>query len=227
MIRKSYILIFVSVLSITGIVFTQKKLTVLTGSSWSKESMTYLPGQDRIKGALLGFESTVSHYLWIRTILYFGDHYLSDRNFEWLIQMVDVITRLNPAFYPAYEFAGLMIPDLCGSPDAARVILERGLFHLGDKKWNIAFYLGMIYYKYYNDTKSAADYYALASRVPGENSHKLAGLAASFYREAGMDELGRNLLLFMYETSESPDAKKYLMDKINDEVKNISQESIL
>ena len=41
--------------------------------------------------------------------------------------MVDIITRLNPYFYPAYEFAGIMIPITCNNPEAARVILERDL----------------------------------------------------------------------------------------------------
>ena len=38
-----------------------------------------------------------------------------------------------------------MIPDLCRNPDASRAILERGIFYLGDTRWNIAFYLGTIY----------------------------------------------------------------------------------
>lgn len=214
---RSVILMTLSVLSITGICFTQKNLTAITGPSWSQESMTYLPGQNRIENALLGFQSTVSHYLWIRTVLYFGSHYITDRNFPWLVQMVDIITRLNPYFYPAYEFAGLMIPDLCRNPDASRAILERGIFYLGDTRWNIAFYLGTIYYKYYDDPETAAQYYALASRVPGENSHKLAGLASSYYRKSGKAQEGKNLLLFMYETSESPDVKKYLKDRLHKE----------
>ena len=90
------ILIVITVLSIAAIVFTQKSLSQMKGPDWTQESMAYLPGHNEIKGALLGYESTFSHYLWIRTVLYFGNHYATDRSFPWLINMVDMITRLNP-----------------------------------------------------------------------------------------------------------------------------------
>ena len=109
-----------------------------------------------------------------------------------------------------------MIPEVCGAPDAARVILERGLFHLGKTRWNVAFYLGMIYYKYYGDRETAARYFAMAARVPSEHSHKLANLAAMFYSEAGKQQEGRDFLLFMYNTSENPEVRRHLAEKIHE-----------
>ncbi len=87
-----------------------------------------VPQDERLRYGLLGFETTFAHILWLKTILYFGDHKLTDNKFPWIVKMVDLITRIHPDFYPAYEFAGVMIPEICNDPDAARVILERGLF---------------------------------------------------------------------------------------------------
>lgn len=212
--RKRLVLFTLIIALMSGIIVFQAKLTSIQGINWKKESITYLPENARVKGALLGFETTAANYLWIRSVLYFGGHYITDQNYEYLVNMVDMVTRLNPYFYPAYEFAGLMIPDLCNNPDAARVILERGIFYLGTKRWNPAFYLGMIYYKYYGDKRKAAYYFALASQAKGAPVKKLASLASLFYNQTGDRKASLSFLSFLYETSESPDVRKYLMEKL-------------
>ena len=212
--RRTVILFAIGIVCVVGIYLLQGDLHRITGENWQVESMTYLPGRAATRELFLGFETTVAHYLWIRTVLYFGGHRLSDRQYPWLVDMLDIITRLSPWFYPAYEFAGLMLPDVCGNPDAARIILERGLSRLGTTKWNIAFYLGMIYYEYYDDRKIAAEYLLRAAAVPGKHRKKLFSLAASFLSQAGVpyDELP--MLLFTYETSENPEVRRHLAETI-------------
>jgi hypothetical protein len=198
----------------TGIFFLKKKLHEVTGPSWHTENMTYLPKGDRLKDAFLGFETTVAHYLWIRTILYVGEHVTSDREYVWLIDMIDNITRLCPWFYPAYEFAGLMIPDICGNPEAARILLERGMTHLGPKRWSLPFYMGMVYLKYYNDRRTAAEYVARAAMADSPHKAKLASMAHSFYTQAGIPDMDIQVLLFSYETSDNPEVRRHLAEKI-------------
>jgi hypothetical protein len=187
-----------------------------TGPSWRQESMTYLPRGERIKPALLGFETTVAHYLWIRTVLYFGGHRLTDKSYPWLIDMLDIITRLCPWFYPAYEFAGLMVPDVCGNPEAARIILERGLTYLVATKWNVAFNMGMLHFLYYGDKKTAAECFARAAMAKGAPRDKLTTMANAFYTQAGSPAEGYRFLLFAYETSDNPDVRRHLAQKINE-----------
>ncbi len=196
--------------------FLRGDLRTVAGEQWKPESMTYLPQGERIKPAFLGFEATAAHYLWIRTVLYFGGHFMGDREFSWLTDMIDIITRLCPWFYPAYEFAGLMIPDHCGNPEAARIILERGLTHLGATRWKLAFMTGMVHYRYYGDRKTAAGYFARAAMVKGAPREKLASLAHDFYTGAGSAAEGLSFLLFAYETAESPEARANLAEKIRE-----------
>jgi hypothetical protein len=184
------------------------------GPQWQQESLTYLPRGGRIKGALLGFETTAAHYLWIRMVLYFGGHAITDKQYPWLIDMLDVITRLCPWFYPAYEFAGLMVPDVCGNPEAARILLERGLTYLGAKRWNIAFYMGMIFYKYYDDRRIAAGYFARAAHVGGAQREKLARLSSVFFSQSGSPAEGLQVLLFAWEASDNPEVRRHLAEKI-------------
>ena len=213
---RTFILPATVVCCIAVIGILQSDLHRTTGTKWQQESMTYLPGGSNSKDAFLGFEMTVAHYLWIRMILYFGGHTMTDKQYPWLVDMIDIITRLCPWFYQPYEFAGLMIPDVCDDPGAARVILERGLTYLGVKRWNIAFYMGMIYYKYYDDRQTAADYFARAAMVPSKHRAKLATLAHSFYKKAGSPQEGWRFLSFVYETSENPDVRRHLAQKMKD-----------
>lgn len=190
----------------------QRSIVRNYGTTMSEESMTYLPSNERIKPFLLGYETSFANYLWIRTILYFGHHYQGDHNFRWLDNMVDIVSKLNPYFYPVYEFSGLMLPEMTGNIDLARIMLERGIFYLGHKKWNPAFYLGMIYYKYYNDKVTAAQYFTIAMNAKNAPAEKLIRLANTFLFQSDNKDQSLAMAAFLYESSENPEVKKYLAE---------------
>ncbi|NLD91837.1 MAG: hypothetical protein GX639_04120 [Fibrobacter sp.] len=202
-----------------GIYCSQTYLSKNTDPGWKTESFSYLPDNERIKDVLLGYETTVSHYLWIRSVIYFGEHYKGDKRYLWIVNMLDIITKLNPLFYPAYEFAGVLLPDITTNPDIPRILLERGLTKLNNRQWNIAFYTGMLYYQKYSDTYTAAKYFEMASRFNSPHKAKYATLAAAFYKKSGLEKDGLNFLLFMYETSDNPEVKRHLKEKIEHYVK--------
>jgi hypothetical protein len=199
-----------------GIIVSKERLTGIRGAGTSLESMAYLPGSERIKPFMLGFNTTYAHYLWIKTIIYSGERMESDRQFTWLVQMLDMITRLHPHFNEAYEFAGLMVPDLCGNPDAAKIILERGMNVFGTTRWNIPFYLGMLYHRYYNDPERAAVSFSTAAQAPGNFQGRLASLAATFYNNADRDTDALDVLVFLYESSENPEVRRHIAAKIEE-----------
>lgn len=207
---------------VAGVVLLQKRLTAFKDPSWYKENLSYLPQTDRIKPWLMGFHVAYADFLWIKTTIYFGGHYLTDRDVQWLTSMVDIITRIHPNFYPPYEFAGVLIPEMCHDPASARIILERGCTIMGNRKWNMYFMLGMIWYEFYNDKARAARCFELAARVPSPHSGKLATLAASFLKQSGQENRAREFLTFMYNTSEDPAVKKRIMDKLL-EMKTLAQ----
>jgi hypothetical protein len=208
--------IIIIILTLSCIAFVQHRLTYRQSDAQRMENMALLPRSDASRPLFLGFESTYAHYLWIRTVLYFGNHYMADSDFRWLTSMLDIITRLHPGFYPAYEFAGLMLPELGGGPESARVLLERGISALGTSKWNLYFYQGMIYYKFYNDKELAAIYFARAARVDGAPATKLARLAANMFVQSGSQQRAVQFTEFMYATSENPEVRRYLEAKLHE-----------
>ncbi|MBD3316683.1 MAG: hypothetical protein GF344_12915 [Chitinivibrionales bacterium] len=202
-------------LLLPAIVPVQEHLTASKDASWFKERMSYLPRTDKIVPFIPGFRTTLAAYLWIRTMLYFGEHYEKDSDFRWLVTMVDMVTKLNPHLYPAYEFAGVILPTLGDDPDAARIILERGLTHLGAKQYRIAFYLGWLYYDHYRDYERAADYLALAA-VHEDAPGYLAALAASSYNEAGRRATSIRFLLRLRESSRNPSVQRVVEHKLKE-----------
>ena len=104
--------------------------------------------------------------------------------------------------------------DVCDDPEAARVLLERGMSYLGATRWNIGFNLGVIYLNYYDDRKTAAEYIARAARTPGAPRVKLATMASAFFSQSGSPAEGMQLLTFAYETSDNPEVRRYLAEKI-------------
>ena len=194
----------------------QERVSAFKSPRWLKERMSYLPRSEAIEPYLLGFSTTFANYLWIRTTLYFGSHYASDRDFPWLVQMVDMVTELNPYFYPAYEFAGLLVPRYGHNPDAARAILARGITYLGDRRWNLYFYMGMVYYLDYDDKRTAADYFAMGARLPSPHQHKLVRLAASFYRQSGAEHGARDFLQMVYRSVEDPMVRRVVAERLGE-----------
>jgi hypothetical protein len=199
------------------IVFSQNRLTEIRLRNTAPSSMAYVPQTEKIKPFLLGFATVYADYLWIRTTLYFGSHYMTDRQYPWLVHMVDLVTRLNPHCYPAYEFAGLMLPDVCKNPGAARIILERGVSSNIERSWKLYYYLGMLYYRYYDDREMAAKYIACAVTRPNSPGVRLAGLAAAMFKKAGRAEEGREFLEIVYSLSENPEVKRYIRAKMDRE----------
>jgi len=205
-----------------SIVFTQNKLTHLRKGLWAPSSMTLFPQSEKIKPYLMGFHTAYANYLWIRTTIYFGSHFITDQQYEWLIHMVDIVTKLNPNFYPAYEFAGLIIPDVCNNPKAAQIILQRGISSNIDRKWKLYYYLGMIYYRYFNDKKTAALMISQAAMQKNSPGYKMAGIAASLFKKSGSPEEGLELLYFLHNTSENPEVKKFIEGKIKSYLKSMN-----
>ena len=198
-----------------GIVFLQNKLTALSLETPVSGSMAYVPQSEKIKPWLLGFHTAVADYLWIRTTIYFGGQLQGNLQFPYLMHMIDIVTRLNPRFYPAYEFGGLMYSKICGNPKASIIMLQRGVCAHVEKKWKLYFYLGMLYHEYYGDNASAALYIAIAAQLPGAQSLKLTRLAASLYEKADKESQDTGFLSLLYSASENPEVRRFLFDKLN------------
>ena len=187
----------------------------LTGSFGKNkpELFSDIPASENASHFMLGYKSTYANYLWIRTMLYFGSHYNKDRDFSQLTAMTDIVTKLNPRFYPAYEFAGLLLPEYTGQYSSAKVILERGISVFGREKLMLPFYMSMIDLTRLQDTADAARYMVMAAKNPEAKPYMIA-FAATLLSKDSKTDLARQFLYASYESAENPAVKRAILDKI-------------
>ncbi len=179
-----------------------------------QERMTGVITSPEVRPFMLGYHTVVADYLWIRTMLYFGEHY-SSGDLPWMKQMLSSVVMLNPGFFPPYEFAGIMMPDLTGDYDFSRSTVSHGIGRVKHGEERLMFYLAYINYTHYKDYARAADllsYAATADYAPPFWGR----FAASLYRDAGQSDQGLKFLYALYESTESPQMKEQLEIKIRE-----------
>ena len=181
---------------------------------WQRERITAVISSPDIVPFLLGFETVFAHYLWIRTVLYTGEEIFSGGDGKWLREMILAINMLHPQFYPPYEFAAVMLPQLTGDWEGARMILENGTSRVRGRNQRLMyFYLGWIYYSQFQDYTRAAALFAYASQFPNTPPH-WARLSATALAQAGRAEQGIMFLLDMFEATDDPQVKRVLLERI-------------
>lgn len=199
-------------LAIAGL---QTSITKQKSTLQTLENMSYLPQSDKLKPFLCGFHTTYAAFLWIKTILYFGGNTQLGTAVPWLPHMVDVVTKLNPEFFPPYEFAGLMLTQYAQDPKGALIILARGGAHLNKDRWKAYYYMSWIYNTWYHDTLRAADCLSMAAKVDPKQREYIISLAAKFYSRSNEKEKAIQFLTSMYDIAESPSVKRAIIDRLN------------
>ena len=211
---KRLALVLLVVALFIGAAFTNAILNIAKdGSSWKKERMSVIITSPDAKPFLLGFDTVLGDFVWIKTVLYFGAQYQGDRDFEWLKSMITSVLMLNPRFFPAYEFAALMVPQVTGDYEFAREVCEKGIGRIGDREERVMFYLAYIYYTEYKDYNRAADLLSMASYAPYAPPF-WGQFASTLYGKSGNKDNGLFFLKALYETTDNPQIKDALSDKI-------------
>jgi len=180
--------------------FIQKQLDRIAPEI-QQENLLYFPSGRCIKSLTLGFNHLAADFLWIKAVVYFGEHYLSDQNYPWLYHILDIVTTLDPLFLYAYEFGGLILSMGEGNYIQSNTLLKKGIHYFPDY-WRLYFYLGFNHFFYFNSPFAAAPYIRKAATLPGHPPY-LPDLAASLYVASHNPELGIEFLV-SGKTSQTP-----------------------
>ena len=158
--------------------------------------MLWLRSGEAAKRLALGFDTIVSDVYWIRAVIYYGGRRRVDtqRSYDELYPLLDLVTSLDPQFKVAYRFGALFLseppPGGPGRPDQAIALLERGVERDGD--WEYYEDIGFVHYWWKHDYVSAAEWFKKAATRPGAPSW-LIGLAATTLAVGGSRESSRQL----------------------------------
>jgi hypothetical protein len=159
------------------------------------------------KRMALGYDTVAADVYWMRAIVYYGGQRLgveSQRTYDLLYPMLDLVTTLDPRFSVAYRFGAIFLteayPNGPGRPDLAIALLERGIAQ--DRgRWEYMHDIGFIHYWWLQDYAKAAEWFDRAGRVPGAPTW-LPAMAATTLAVGGDRRSSRTLWRQLLESSD-------------------------
>jgi hypothetical protein len=177
------------------------------------EDFKYLPSGTFLKGAALSFDEILADLLWIKTIGYFGEHYQTDKNFQWLQQILDVTTTLDPYFEDPYEFGALVLGSELNSIDKSTELLKKGMANVPKhhkRYWYLPFFTAFNYMYHKKDYKKAAHYLEIAASFPQRPAY-LPLLVSRLYANTDDPGIAIPFLQKMTERASTPEMKEKLL----------------
>ncbi len=161
----------------------------------------YFPSGELLKKIVMGYDEIIADFVWLRMIQYYGYHKQSDKRFDYLGHILDVLTDLDPQFIHAYTFGALLLTDDAKNPSRGLSILRKGLTH-NPLDWRLPFMSGFINYVFLTDNDTAASFFLKASSLPGSPEFTKR-FAAFVYDRQGDVDLSLELWYSLYENSEN------------------------
>ncbi|MBX3283225.1 MAG: hypothetical protein KF756_12180 [Acidobacteria bacterium] len=178
-----------------------------------KDADLSLKGSD-LKGYLLGADSLVADWFWMRSLQYIGDKVVNSKedlqlddlrnlNPRLLYPMLDSATDLDPHFIAPYAYGAMVLPAIDG--EQAIAITKKGIEN-NPKEWRLYQHLGYIYWraKLYDQAAAA---YEKGSKVEGAAPF-MQLMAASMRTEGGSRSTARAIYQEMYVSAPDDSVKK-------------------
>ncbi len=194
-------------------IFTQAAID----RSWTRrkvERLLYLPKSEHLRLVSLGFDEVAADYYWLRTIGYFGGHYMADKRYPWLAHILQLVTDLDPRFSIVYYFGGIVLAMEAHQVDESNALLAKGMRHLPDN-WKFPFFIGFNYFFFKGDFLAASDYIEQAARLPGHPGY-LPRLAATLKARTGNVGDAIVFLETTLQTVDDDNVRQALREKIDD-----------
>jgi hypothetical protein len=192
----SKFLIFFTIITLfTGSFLVHRKLDKFQSPLKTMGVYVYIPSGNFLKPFTFGFNQVIADYFWIKTVGYFGEHLMSDRNYPWLYHILDLVTTLDPQFIWPYYFGGITLSLEAHQVEKSNLILKKAI-HYHPDHWQFLFFLGFNYWYYDNNLLKAATYLKRAAMQPGAPRY-LKTFPARLYNEAGQKDAAIQFLLEM------------------------------
>lgn len=178
-----------------------------------EEEKLYVTGA-AAKRMSLGFGGLVADWYWMRSLQYVGRKVIAHEgeiqiddlkplNLNLLYPLLDTATTLDPQFYAAYEYGGVVLPAI-NEEDAIR-LLRKGMAN-DPTHWRYHQYLGYIYWKR-GDFIKASEVYAEGSKIAGV-PRWMGEMSARMQAEGGSRKLAREMYQRMMDESDDEKVKE-------------------
>jgi len=214
----SKFLIFFTIIALfMGSFLVQCKLDNLQSPLKTMEVYMYIPSGDFLKPITFGFNQVIADYFWIKTVGYFGEHLMSDRNYPWLYPMLDLVTTLDPQFIWPYYFGGIILSLEAQQVEQSNLILKKAI-HSHPDNWQFLFFLGFNYWYHDNNLLQAAFYLKQAAMQPNAPPY-LKTFPARLYSETGQKDAAIQFLLEMEKNTQDIRMRAQIEKRIDEILK--------
>ncbi len=176
------------------------------------EDFFYLPIDKYAQLISFGYNNVLADIIWMKTLVYTGEHLKSDRNFKYLVSLLNAVTSLDPRFFYPYRFAGTILPWEAHDTDSAIKILQKGLRYLPDN-WYLWFITGFIYLYFKENYRKAAFYFKEAATKPGRPLF-VVSLAGKLLAKENDADTALKILWEVYKNTRNEETKRKILRRI-------------
>ena len=174
----------------------------------SQESLQDYPSIESLRLLSDGYAVLVADYYWIAAVSYYGDRRKDQVNYPNLEPLLERTLALDPLFYEAYVFAGLVltIPGL--NPALGVRLLKQGILQRPDK-WKLGFLLGFNLFFLYGDDAAAVEALRASARAPGA-PRMVIGLATAIAANIGAAGTALHAVDELLQTTDDASLRAFL-----------------
>ncbi|MEO0009965.1 MAG: hypothetical protein ABIK22_03940 [candidate division WOR-3 bacterium] len=129
------------------------------------QELAYFPSGVALREMVIEYEELAADFIWLTAIDYYGRHQQTDRRYEWLGHIFEILTTLDPRFIGAYHFGAITLAWDAHNPAAALRFLLDGM-KANPLNWQLPFDAGFINYILIGDYQAAARLFQIAARLP-------------------------------------------------------------
>ena len=178
--------------------------------------LMYFPSGVALRAGSMGYYAPLADLVWLRFIQYYGEHRLTDTQFELMYHILDILTTLDPGFLYAYTLGGLMLTHDAQRPDQAHALLKKGM-HENPEEWRIPFMYAFMNYVFLQEYRVARTYFGIAAQKPDAPDMAKRWHAFVTYSKLGDLKTGLALWIDFYNDTKNPEEKsiaRYYIEKI-------------
>lgn len=168
--------------------------------------LAYFPSGFLVRTITLGFYAPLADVIWLRFIQYYGEHRMTDAQFRYMYQILDILTTLDPNFLYAYTLGGLMLTHDAKQPDQALKIMKKGIIANPDD-WRQPFMYAFINYVFLRRYRVAEAYFRISGQKPGVSDRPRRWAAFMRYKKMHDLETGLAMWTDLYKTTNNPEEK--------------------
>lgn len=167
--------------------------------------------------AALDFQGLAADFQLLQGVFFVGDKIerqekITAVDWDYFTRIIKAVVDLDPYFYDTYHFSTGMLTWGSGRFQDAIDILKTGR-RFNPDDYRFPYHIGFIYFYFLHDAQKGAQYFELASRIPGAPPI-LASLASRLAYYKGNYKFAINLLEHMLSSERSPEIRQYYKKRL-------------